>query len=116
MRLIWSLLLVVDVVKIEELADLLEAEAEALALQDQFQPRPAAPCIEAAGAFTAGCDEFLGFVKPEGAGGHAEFGAHLANGQKGVAHAFSIVSLLPGAQDGPAIGEVQDKRMTFASS
>ena len=81
-------LLVADVVKIEQLADLLEAEAEALALQDQFQPRPAAPCIEAAGAYPARCDEFLCFVKPEGAGSHAEFGAHFANGQKGVAHAF----------------------------
>ena len=39
-------LLVADVVEVQELADVLEREAEALALQDQLQPRPAAPGVE----------------------------------------------------------------------
>ena len=46
MRASWVDLLVADVVEVEELADVLEAEAEALALQDQLQPRPAAPGVE----------------------------------------------------------------------
>ena len=52
-------LLVADVVEVEELADVLEREAEALALQDQLEPRPAAAGEEALLALADRGDELL---------------------------------------------------------
>ena len=47
MRAIWVAWLVADVVEVEELADVLEREAEALALEDELQPGAAAAGEEA---------------------------------------------------------------------
>ena len=82
-------LLVADVVEVEELADVLEREAEALALQDQLQPRPAAAGVEPLLALADRGEQLLGLVEAQGARGDAELGAHLADRQEVVRHGGS---------------------------
>jgi hypothetical protein len=70
--------LVADVVEVEQLADLLEREAEALALQDQRQPRTAPPGEEPPRALPDRREQFLRLVEAQGAGGDVEVSAHIS--------------------------------------
>ncbi len=78
-------LLVVDVVEVEELADVLEREAEALALEDELEARPAAPGVQALLPGADRGEQLLGLVEAQGPRRDAEGGAHRADGLEIVA-------------------------------
>jgi hypothetical protein len=82
-------LLVAHVVEVEKLADFLEAEAEALAAQDQLQARAVAAGEQAFLPLAAGEQKLLGFVEAQRAGRHVERVAHLADGHFMVGHGRS---------------------------
>ena len=79
-------LLVVDVVELEQLADVLEAEAEALALEDQLEAGAAAAGVEPLLALADRGEQLLGLVEAQRARGHAEGGADLADALEVVGH------------------------------
>ena len=70
---------VVDVVKIDHLADLGEREADALAAQDPGEPGAVAPRIDARQALALGRDQPLILVEAQRAGGDAELLAQLGD-------------------------------------
>jgi hypothetical protein len=70
----------VTVVEVQRLPDILQAEPEALAAQDQHQPRPVAPGKEPPGPDPDRGQQLLGLVEPQGARGHVIGLAHLADG------------------------------------
>ena len=92
------------------------AEAEALALQDQLQPRPAAPGVEPLLARADRRQQLLGLVEAQGARRHAELGAHLADGVKVVGHERSSIGGPTFARTMPGGAEsAQGEKLTFAS-
>ena len=111
-------LLVADVVEVEELADVLEREAEALALQDQLQPRPAAAGVEPLLSDADRGDQLLRLVEAQGPRGDAEGGAHLADGLEIVAHGYDrSASVHSRAGNLRRPGDAaQGAKLTFAST
>ncbi len=68
------------VVHVDDLADLGEGEADALAAQDEPQPGAVAGPIDATGATSHRRQQPLGLVPPQGAGGQVEFGGEVRDG------------------------------------
>jgi hypothetical protein len=79
-------------VEVEELADLLEREAEALAPEDQLEPRAVAPRVEPFLALADREKKLLLLVEAQGAGRHFEGIAHLAYGHRLGGHHGSLSS------------------------
>ena len=104
---------VVDVVELEELADVLEAEAEALALEDQREPGPAAAGVEPLLALADRRDQLLGLVEAQGARRDAEGGAGLADGPEVVGHVRLVEH---GADHARGAELAQGQKLTCASS
>src|SRR6056297_3681484 len=84
-----GVLLIPLVIEIKQLAQFLEAEAEALAAQDQFQPRAVAPGEEATLSLPNGREQFLGLVKSQGARGDVERLAHLPDSHHIISHSVA---------------------------
>ena len=70
----------IGVVERQILGDLLEAEAQVLAAQDQHEPRPVAARVGAGDAPARRRDQPLGLVEADGPGGHGELVGQLADG------------------------------------
>jgi hypothetical protein len=77
------------VIKIEQLANFLEAEAEALAAQDELQSRAVALGIKALLPVAERKDQLFCLVEAQGAGRDVESFAHLADGHL-VGHGRSL--------------------------
>jgi hypothetical protein len=107
-------LLVAHVVEVEKLADFLEAEAEALAAQDQLQARAVAAGEQAFLPLAAGEQKLLGFVEAQRAGRHVERVAHLADGHFMVGHGRSENSTSTSSGQGMCPpGPLLQVKMTF---
>src|SRR5690606_17140648 len=100
-----------DLVEIEKLADVFEAEAEALAAQDQLEPAAVAAGEEAFLSVADGKQQFLRFVEPERAGRHVEGVAHLADRHQVIAHSwpFHELPLRHGRADRGSAATIQGK-------
>ena len=93
------------------------AEAEALALQDQLQPRPAAAGVEPLLARADRREQLLGLVEAQGPRGHAELGAHLADGMEIVRpRSFHLRWYRRCREHAGAVESAQGEKLTFASS
>ena len=86
------LLLVAHMIQVEQLADFFEAETKALAAQDQLEPGAVAFGEQAFLALAQWEEQLFRFVEPQGAGGHFESVAHLANGQRVGGHLITLQS------------------------
>src|SRR3954454_20523991 len=72
-------LVIADVVKVEQLTDIVEAETHTLPAQDPGEAGPIPVRIEPRGAAALGRNQLLVLVEAQRTGGHAEGLAHLSD-------------------------------------
>ena len=83
-------LLVAQVIEVEQLPDLFQAEPEPLALDDQFQPGPVAFREQAFLPFANRKQKFLRFIEPQCPRCELEEVTHFADGHQFIGHQFTL--------------------------